>query len=134
MTFDSVAGSHVPRSADCQLTNEFLLPEWAEADRKAVDSVTEPPVPGPHDQLIVSWLMSSSYLSELKLIGRPLILLPDPLYQGLYPWSADYQLTDKLLLPKWAETDGMAVDPVARSPISRIHVQSNSTKQQKVSV
>ncbi len=32
-------------------------------------------------------------------MGWPLILLPDPQYLGLYPQSAESQLTNKLLLP-----------------------------------
>ncbi len=59
--------------------------------------------------------MSSSYLSEQKLMGWPVILLPDPQDLGRYPRSADYQLTNKLLLPKCAETDGMAIDSVTGS-------------------
>jgi hypothetical protein len=40
MTFDSVAGSHVPRSADNQLTNKLLLPERTKNDGVAIGSVT----------------------------------------------------------------------------------------------
>ncbi len=101
---------HVPRSADYQLFDKLLLPEWAETDGMAVDDRARSPITRAitHDQLIVSWLMSSSYLSELKLMGWPLIPLQEPMYLVLIydQLIIRHQLTDKLLLPKWPELMG----------------------------
>ncbi len=109
MAVDSVTRTSVPGlyplSADYQLTVKLLLPEWAEADGIAVDSVTGTPVPGRSADCQL--IMSSSNLSELKLMGWPLILLPDPLYlvfihdQLIVSWLISSSYLSELKLMGW---------------------------------